>query len=201
MSRKAQQGTAEYPADRAEAPSGRFSRLRAVPGFRTAAVAFFLTVVLGIGGTAAYAYWQVSTTATISVTPTAAVPKPSPPVCDYFDNIWWSKVQGADKSAVHVITFTVGTVTKSYAMPLYLTGADLSALPGLDTALGSTGGKAVEMTVSRRTAVLKRDVSWITPVLESDLAVSSESAVMSSTKMTYSGKPQGSKIDVSFTCR
>lgn len=201
MSRKTQQGTAEHPADRAEAPSGRFGRVRALPGFRTATVAFILTVVLGFGGTAAYAYWSVSTTTTISVTPTAAVPKPPPPVCDYFDNIWWPKVQGADKSAVHVITFTVGAVTKSYAVPLYFAGVDLSALPGLDTALGSTGGKAVEMTVSRRTAVLMENISWITPVLESDLAVSSESAVMSATKMTYSGKQQRSKMDVSFTCR
>lgn len=44
----------------------RFRRLRAQPGFRTAAVAFVLTVVLGIGSTVAYAYWNQTGTARIT---------------------------------------------------------------------------------------------------------------------------------------
>lgn len=47
---------------------GWFGKLRAQPGFRTAAVAFVLTVVLGIGSTAAFAYWSQQNTVTQSVT-------------------------------------------------------------------------------------------------------------------------------------
>ncbi|MBP3037140.1 hypothetical protein J2M53_12890 [Arthrobacter sp. zg-ZUI100] len=47
---------------------GWFGRLRAQPGFRTASIAFVLTVVLGIGSTAAYAYWSQSNTVTQMVT-------------------------------------------------------------------------------------------------------------------------------------
>lgn len=46
---------------------GRFARLRSQPGFRTAAVAFVLTVVLGIGGSAAYAYWSLRAEANLVV--------------------------------------------------------------------------------------------------------------------------------------
>lgn len=52
----------------AEKRSGWFGRLRAQPGFRTAAVAFVLTVVLGIGSTVAYAYWGQRNTVTQLVT-------------------------------------------------------------------------------------------------------------------------------------
>ncbi|MCQ2001789.1 hypothetical protein [Arthrobacter zhaoxinii] len=45
---------------------GWFARLRAQPGFKTAAVAFVLTVILGVGGPAAYAYWSDSTSVSIS---------------------------------------------------------------------------------------------------------------------------------------
>ncbi|KAD3515275.1 hypothetical protein GD627_13435 [Arthrobacter yangruifuii] len=46
--------------------SGWFARLRAQPGFKTAAVAFVLTVILGVGGPAAYAYWSASTNVVVS---------------------------------------------------------------------------------------------------------------------------------------
>ena len=60
------------------APTGRLTqaleRLRQRPGFRTAAVAFFLTVVLGIGSSAAYAYWSQSVNANITVTTVSDLP-------------------------------------------------------------------------------------------------------------------------------
>ena len=49
-------------------------RLRALPGFRTAALAFVLTVVLGVGGTAAYAYWSKSTQVAIAGTTKSDLP-------------------------------------------------------------------------------------------------------------------------------
>lgn len=55
-------------------------RLRAQPGFRTAAVAFLLTVVLGAGSTVAYAYWSQSTPVAISGTTRSEVPAGTSPV-------------------------------------------------------------------------------------------------------------------------
>lgn len=43
-----------------------FGRLRAQPGYRTAILAFVLTVILGVGSTVAYAYWNQSTTITVT---------------------------------------------------------------------------------------------------------------------------------------
>lgn len=53
---------------------GRLERFRALPGFRMAAVAFVLTVVLGVGSTIAYAYWSQNAVVSISGTTRAEVP-------------------------------------------------------------------------------------------------------------------------------
>lgn len=53
---------------------GMIRRLHSVSGFRTAVVAFVLTVVLGIGGTAAYAYWSKSTAVVITGTTRSDLP-------------------------------------------------------------------------------------------------------------------------------
>ncbi|GAA3289555.1 hypothetical protein ACFFON_16050 [Arthrobacter citreus] len=58
---------------------GWYGRLRTQPGFRTAVVAFVLTVVLGIGGTAAYAYWSQSTSTAITGTTRPEQPPVPPP--------------------------------------------------------------------------------------------------------------------------
>ena len=169
MSRKAQQGTAEYPADRAEAPSGRFSRLRAVPGFRTAAVAFFLTVVLGIGGTAAYAYWQVSTTATISVTPTVKLGQPSGLACEWYadpNRIFWNAVPEADvdRDVVYFLTFTREGRSKSYAVPRTQTSVRPAKLDNLQAALGQSPFDLRPLTVTLQTAVLRTPIAGREPV-------------------------------------
>ncbi|KPN17836.1 hypothetical protein [Arthrobacter sp. Edens01] len=66
---------------------GGMKRLAGLPGSRTAAAAFVLTVALGAGGPAAYAWWNQQGTAAITVTagkPTAsavtppATPDPTP---------------------------------------------------------------------------------------------------------------------------
>ena len=54
------------------------ARLRRQPGFRTAAIAFVLTVVLGVGGTAAYAFWGARSTASFTVTADVPAPAPTP---------------------------------------------------------------------------------------------------------------------------
>ena len=58
--------------------SGWFARFRAQPGFKTAVVAFFLAVALGIGAPAAYALWSSSASLNLQVR-TAAPPGPALP--------------------------------------------------------------------------------------------------------------------------
>lgn len=53
---------------------GALGWLRAQSGFRTAVIAFALTVVLGIGGTAAYAYWSQSATVVFTATTRSDLP-------------------------------------------------------------------------------------------------------------------------------
>jgi hypothetical protein len=53
---------------------GALGWVRAQPGFRTAVIAFVLTVVLGIGGTAAYAYWSQSAAIAITATTRSDLP-------------------------------------------------------------------------------------------------------------------------------
>lgn len=53
---------------------GWFRRLRTQPGFRSATIAFVLTVVLGVGGTAAYAYWSQSASVAITGTTRSTLP-------------------------------------------------------------------------------------------------------------------------------
>lgn len=59
---------------------GMIRWLLALPGYRTAVVAFALTLVLGIGGTAAYAYWSKSTQVAIAGTTRSEVPPGTAPV-------------------------------------------------------------------------------------------------------------------------
>lgn len=55
-------------------------RLRAMPGFTAAVVAFCLTVVMGAGGTYAYALWNQSARAAINVS--TGEPSPFTITCD-----------------------------------------------------------------------------------------------------------------------
>ena len=71
MSKK-QLGAVEGVENECEAGLSWFRRLRAQPGFRTATLVFALTVVLGIGSTAAYAYW--SQTAQVQIAGTTVRP-------------------------------------------------------------------------------------------------------------------------------
>lgn len=66
--------------DPAQPKPGVLQRFRRLPGSRTAAAAFVLTVALGIGGPAAYAWWSQQGSAAITVTAGAPTPPaPTPP--------------------------------------------------------------------------------------------------------------------------
>ncbi len=64
------------------AAPGAMARMRALPGFTAAAVAFALVVFMGAGAAVAVAKWQQSATATIAVTvgavPPGSAPAPTP---------------------------------------------------------------------------------------------------------------------------
>ena len=66
------------PTEHREPPKRRgfWNRFRAMPGSSAALVAFVLTITLGVGGTAAYAWWSQQGNARI--TATAGAPKPVP---------------------------------------------------------------------------------------------------------------------------
>ena len=67
--------------DRREPPAQRgfLGRFRALPGSRAAVVAFVLTIALGAGGTAAYAWWSQTGSANITATAGAPTAPPTTP--------------------------------------------------------------------------------------------------------------------------
>ena len=163
MSRKTQQGAAQHAEQGPEEGTGWFGRLRRQPGFRTAAVAFLLTVVLGLGGTAAYAYWSASTAANISVTPTIRLGTPSGLACEWSSDpnrIYWNAVPdtAVDSDVVYLLTFTQGSRTKSYAVPRGTTSAQPAKLPNLQEALGQTQLERRALTVTLQTAIVRQPV-------------------------------------------
>lgn len=141
--------------------SGWFGRLRAQPGFRTAAVAFVLTVVLGIGSTVAYAYWGQRNTVSQSVT---VVRTPLPTVtgktsCEQFGwgpaTIRFSPVASDQLPAGARVLLTVSIPDrkseKLFAVPNNGT-VFLRDLPGLSDAIGVSLGRRI--LISATTAYL-----------------------------------------------
>ncbi|MBO0896469.1 hypothetical protein [Arthrobacter sunyaminii] len=134
------------PGDESSPETGKrpgwFGRLRAQPGFRAAAVAFVLTVVLGIGSTVAYAYWGQRNTVSQSVT-TVREPLPavagevqcSQPVTLSVVRILHTKVAALPPDASLVASVVgPGSQTRLYAIPNDGVFA-LRDLPGLGKSL------------------------------------------------------------------
>ncbi|MCC9175183.1 hypothetical protein [Arthrobacter sp. zg-Y179] len=189
MSRKTQQGAAVGADTVTETRPGPLKRLRAQPGFRTAAVVFVLTVVLGLGGPAAYAYWSQSTAVTISGLPTAKVETPSAPGCNARtlpNQISWTGVSDVDSDVVYVLSFTVNGRTKTYAVPRTTTMVKPLYLSGLNEALGRTPYENVPMAVTLRTATVKKVPSVVTAISESDVLAASQPATL---QMFYYAPP------------
>ncbi|MCC3272983.1 hypothetical protein MUK71_05250 [Arthrobacter zhangbolii] len=182
MSRKTQQGAAEHSKTGDGTRPGVFGRLRRQPGFRTAVIAFIVTVVLGLGGTAAYAYWSASTAATITVTPKAKLPVPAKPVCiDHLPNrIEWQPVPDAEPDARYIVTFHTPTTkparSVSYAVPVSSQRLFLVpyTLPGLDEALGWVGGHQTPLHVTVRTALVTTPRNEIVQIPETQILHQSE---------------------------
>ncbi|MCC9205452.1 hypothetical protein [Arthrobacter sp. zg-Y769] len=193
MSRKTQQGAAERSDAVPGTRPGPVTRLRAQPGFRAAAVVFVLTVVLGAGGPAAYAFWSQSTAVTITgstVPPLTPVPTGASCVNGWLTGrIVLPAMRTADPEARYILTFTSKRLNApmSYALPQSI-GSDGSVQPieigGLVAALGSTEGQKVAVNVTVKTAILKSPRDTVTRVTAGDLLFpSSEAAPLA---MNYS---------------
>lgn len=143
---------------------GWVTRLRAQPGFRTAAVAFFLTVALGAGGPAAYAWWSASSSGAITGTTVAPeTPVPSIGTCDNLyllgARIALPAQATADPEARVVLTFRSARLKNPILVALPQSARTAQAVQpiglGLVPDLGSTNGRLADVTVTAQTAILK----------------------------------------------
>lgn len=179
--------------------SGWFTRLRAQPGFRTAAVAFFLTVALGAGGPAAYAWWSASTSGLITGTTAAPVlPTPSSPACRAGtpNRVEWAKMTGADPEAVYILTFELASMKGTPVSYAVSTGAPVNNnnrhsveptnLADLFRTFGDSGSiiKPVELTVTLRSGIVSVPVGK-NPVLIKESDIYRASAPSGSPRMGY----------------
>ncbi len=88
---------------------GWFGRLRSQPGFRTAFVAFCLTVILGIGAPAAYALWTASVNGVVSVkTIQPPLPVIGKPICNDRTptTVSWNAPPDLPAGAVYLVSVT-----------------------------------------------------------------------------------------------
>lgn len=107
---------------------GWFGRLRAQPGFRTAAVAFFVTIALALGGPAAYALWSQSVASSLSGT-VAKLPPVVQPVCSehWTTKVIWSRPAGMPTDAVYIVEAT--KTNKTGTVIFALSGSETSFMP------------------------------------------------------------------------
>lgn len=168
-------------------PRGRFAALRAQPGFRTALVAFILTVVLGAGAPAAYAYWSVSSSVGISgTTAVPSTPVPAGTRClSSPTRIQWSSVAGADSEFRYIVTFRSDLQDRSVSFALPADAQTIRPADwNLSSVFGWTAGYPLRLTATVRTAVLKVGVPN-GKVTEANLAYAS--APSAAATLWYSG--------------
>ncbi|MCC9198033.1 hypothetical protein QNO08_04810 [Arthrobacter sp. zg-Y820] len=185
---KKQVGAAPAEENLPEAGLGWFARLRVQPGFRTAAIAFILTVVLGLGGTAAYAWWSQSRAVSIVGTTGYALPVPSAARCVTAspNRVEWSPAAGVDPEAKYILTFQSRGQSVSYAVPLASSSVEPSNLPALREEFGATFTARFPLTVTMRTAIVVTEGRGITRIGDDVVARSLKSEVSTPLQMFYS---------------
>ncbi|MET4059059.1 hypothetical protein ABIB35_000588 [Arthrobacter sp. UYP6] len=156
---------------------GWVDRFRKLPGFRTAAVAFALTIGLGIGGTAAYAYWNQLTP--VSITGQAmqpSIPIPADVRCQsaFINRIEWPNAAGIDPEARYIVTFDSKLLDNpvTYALPRGALRIEPYYLD-LKDELGYSF-REYPVTVTVQTAILKNPSTATVRIAPSDLLFSSE---------------------------
>ncbi|WP_104055261.1 MULTISPECIES: hypothetical protein [unclassified Arthrobacter] len=170
--------------------AGWFVRFRALPGFRAAAVAFVLTVVLGVGSTVAYAYWSQSKPGSIAGVLGYALPPPTEVVCkeEFRNRVVWTPVAGLDPDARYIVTFQIDPKkTAAYAVPQ--TGSPEVVpytLPGLDDALGTRSSlNPAKLTVKVETAIVANPNTATVPITDTQIVQRSDTFAEVSPSMRY----------------
>ncbi|WP_146363529.1 hypothetical protein [Arthrobacter yangruifuii] len=158
--------------------SGWFARLRAQPGFKTAAVAFVLTVILGVGGPAAYAYWSASTD--VAIKGTTAPPATPVPVGGRCDNVFLFGARlavpaqtTADPEARFVLTFQSTKLKNPVSVALPQSAQTAQTIQPIElgfltSVLSTTGGQEVDITVTVQTAILTNPKTAVAVVSSAD---------------------------------
>lgn len=124
-----------------------------VPGAMLALFAFMLTVLLGIGGTAAVALWQQSATATVSVSAAASWPGSGMGLqCASVpgDSVTLTITNAPSPTAVTVASRTAGgTYGSDYtATPTSATIVVATSSFGIPASVGSTKNGKIDLRVS-----------------------------------------------------
>lgn len=150
---------------------------RKLPGLRAAAMAFVLTVVLGIGGTAAYAYWNQQTLLSItgqSLRPSTPVPADVRCQSSFVNRIEWSNAAGIDPEARYIVTFDSKLLDRpiSYALPRGTLRVEPYYLD-LKDELGYSF-REYPLTVTVQTAILRSPSTATVRIAPADLLFSSE---------------------------
>ena len=157
-------------------------RLRAQPGFRTALIAFCLTVVLGIGGSAAYAYWSLRADANLTMaTAPPELPIPADAKCELGrgsepNRVEWPHVKGAHPEARYIVSFEAVDLKKTvyFSVPMNYSSLGLKNEPynrsiqpyylsDLRSTFGATGGSWERLRVSVQTGLLTSATSATAP--------------------------------------
>ena len=153
---------------------------RKIPGLRAAVVVFALTVVLGLGGTAAYAYWSQQTSVTItgqSVRPNTPVPSDVRCQSSFINRIEWPNAAGIDPEARYIVTFNSRLLDNpiSYALPRGALRVEPYNLD-LKDELGYSF-REYPLTVTVQTAILKYQSTATVRINTDDLLRSEERRV------------------------
>ena len=172
---------------------GWFSRLRAQPGFRTAFVAFCLTVILGIGAPAAYAVWSSSVQGKLTV---QTVKPPLPVVVAGSVSCGWEwtfvaisyELAGKLPSGSYVVAsvkVSDKAEPKYYAVPN--SGSfRLRDLPGLEGFINKNDGWGTRLSIAVTTAYLSQEVGRTpTEIPASSIVLPSSTAPATATAYYY----------------
>lgn len=150
---------------------------RKIPGLCAAAVAFVLTVVLGIGGTAAFAYWSQQASVSISgQTARPQTPVPTDVRCQssFINRIEWTNTAGMDPEARYIVTFDSRLLNSpvSYALPRGTVRLEPYYLD-LKDELGYSF-REYPLTVTVQTAIVRFPSTTTVRIAPADLLFSSE---------------------------
>ena len=176
---------------------GWFSRLRAQPGFRSAAIAFVLTVVLGLGGSAAYAYWSLRVDANLIVaTARPDLPSVAAPICNdrsFYTRVSWTAPAGMPSDAVYVLRISTSRDTVDYAFPAQTTYFEPASL--------RVNGESLNSWMGLRTGSVTVSTGFLAPGASAPGVVDAGTQILSPSKASPTTSLRSNSSLISwFTC-